>query len=169
MVVCRKAIIKRNCVNFTRLPTSRSTAAPSYSRLAFIFAALSQPTLSSRTNVGPSRRWTHSGVERGRRWANVDRRRWLLHDLLVAVPAAPARQPRLQPALHSLGGPRPRRFQTGRLESGFAPVGRTQEQAGYELRNDGPSTQVRFSLCFFFFRFQLKFAFQSVSANASER
>ena len=64
------------------------------------------------------------------------------HHLPVGVPAGDAAEPRLLPALHQVDEPAARHLQTDRLEGGVAPLGHAQEQAGDELRDDGPSATV---------------------------
>lgn len=60
------------------------------------------------------------------------------HHVPVGIPAQAAAGPRVLPALHQVDQPREGRVQAGGLEGGVAPVGAAQEQAGHELRDDGP-------------------------------
>ena len=50
---------------------------------------------------------------------------------------------RVLPELHPMGRPRARHLQTDQLEGRLASVGNPQEQAGHELRDDGPCFEVR--------------------------
>lgn len=61
-----------------------------------------------------------------------------LHHLPLGVsPQAPP-GPRVLPALHQVDEPREGRLQAGGLEGRLPAVGAAQEQAGHELRDDGP-------------------------------
>lgn len=61
-----------------------------------------------------------------------------LHHLLVGVPAEAAAGPRVLPPLHQVDQPRQGRLQARRLQGRVQVVGNAQEQAGHELRDDGP-------------------------------
>lgn len=64
------------------------------------------------------------------------------HDVPVGVFVETITKLRLLSAVHQMVEPGKGRIQIGRLQSGVEALGRTQEQTGHELRNDGTSSQV---------------------------
>lgn len=64
------------------------------------------------------------------------------HDVPVGVFVETVTKLRLLSAVHQMVEPGKGRIQIGRLQSGVEALGRTQEQTGHELRNDGTSSQV---------------------------
>lgn len=59
---------------------------------------------------------------------------------------------RLLPEVHQVVEPGKGRFQVGRLQGGVQALGRAQEQARYELRNDGTCSQVRTNVIILLYR-----------------
>lgn len=56
----------------------------------------------------------------------------------MGVPAQTAAGPRVLPPLHQVDQPRQGRLQARRLQGRVQVVGHAQEQAGHELRDNGP-------------------------------
>jgi len=69
------------------------------------------------------------------------------HHVLVGIPASAAAELQLLSELHPMGRPRARHLQADQLEGRLASVGYPQEQAGHELRDHGPRSEV--SCCLF--------------------
>lgn len=65
------------------------------------------------------------------------------HHIPVGVLASAAAELQLLSKLHPMGRPRARHLQTHQLKGCLASVGHPQEQAGHELRDDGPRSEVR--------------------------
>ena len=66
-------------------------------------------------------------------------------DVLVGIPAAVAAKQRNLPAVHQMDESRERHLQARRFKSRLQTLGRSQEQTGYELRDDGQSAEVKHS------------------------
>ena len=81
------------------------------------------------------------------RWRDHQAEAASRHHVPVGIPAPAAAELRLLSELHPLGRPRARHLQADQLEGRLASLGYPQEQAGHELRDDGPSAEVSCTAC----------------------